>query len=164
MATELTVTHEFPADPATVYGLFTDHDFVLGRLTETGGDDPEVVSLEVTDSGATVVTKQAIPADVLPPMVSSLLQGAPTTERTETWKVGEGDYTAEFVVVIKGAPASLKGTMTLKAAGGGSVLGVVASASVPIPLFGAKIETLVTDNIRELLDSEAAYTTKKLAG
>lgn len=162
MPTSLSITHEFPAAPDKVYGLFTDRDFLQERLTATGGLDPAVDRLDVADGTATVVTRQSIPASALPSMVASMLPGDPVTERTENWRADGDGYAADFTVVIKGAPATLKGTMTLLAASAGSTLVVAGSASVPIPLFGGKVEQIVVEQVTALLEREDAYTVAAL--
>jgi hypothetical protein len=93
-----------------------------------------------------------------------MIQGDPATERTETWKVDGDGYTADFSLTVKGAPASLNGTMALTDAGSGSTLNVVGSAAVPIPIFGSKIESVIAAQISELLASEEIYTRSRLAG
>jgi hypothetical protein len=160
----MSVVQEFPAPPATVYQLFTDRTFLEGRLADCGGVDPEIVTLDKTDDRATVTTRQAIPASVLPPMVATLMSGNPVTERTEDWRPDGDGYLADFSVTVKGAPASLKGTMTLSPAGAGSTLTVQGNASVPIPMFGGKIEQTIADQIGELLQMEGDYTRTHLAG
>ncbi len=165
MPTPLSVTHQFSASSETLYGLLTNKEFLDGRLIETGGLDPQVVKCEHTDTGAVVVTRQSIPSSVLPGMVASLIQGDPVTERTETWNRADGAYSGDFGVVIKGAPASLKGTVTLRPTGENSCeLATEGNALVPIPLFGPKVEQIVVSQVRELLDREAAYTEQHLAG
>ncbi|WP_196073367.1 DUF2505 domain-containing protein [Nakamurella alba] len=162
MPSPLKVSHSLPGAPAAVYALLTDRDFQEGRLTETGGNDPQVVDLSTTDGKTTIVTRQSIPASVLPSMVASMIPGDPVTERTEVWAADGDGYTATFSVVVKGAPASLKGTMTLSADGEGSTLAVDGSAVVPIPLFGSKVEAIIVEQVGALLDSEAAYTAARL--
>ncbi len=163
MATSLSVTHQFTASPAQVYALLTDRDFLERRLAETGGIDPSVVSLEAGAEGATVVTRQSIPASVLPSMVASMISGDPVTERTETWRPDGDSYRADLAVVIKGAPASLKGSMALDPAGSGSTLTIQGQASVPIPLFGAKIEAVVVEQVTSLISNENEYTATSLS-
>ncbi len=162
MATSLSNTHEFAAPPAAVYALITDRAFLEGRLAATGGNDPEVVSLDTDGATTKVVTRQAIPASALPSMVASMISGDPITERTEDWRADGDGYAADFTVVIKGAPASLKGTISLTPSGAGSSLAVNGSASVPIPLFGGKIEAVVAEQVDALLTSENAYTASAL--
>lgn len=162
MPTSLTVTHEFTAPPASVFALLTDREFLDARLAATGGNDPVIVSLEKADGTAKVVTRQSIPASVLPSMVASLIPGDPVSERTEDWRTeGEG-YLADFSVVIKGAPATLKGTISLTPSATGSSLTVDGQASVPIPLFGGKIEAVVVEQVDSLLVRENDYTATTL--
>lgn len=162
MPTPLKVTQQYDAPAADVFALFNDPDFIKGRLDDSGALDPEVVTVDSTADGVTIVTRQAIPASVLPSMVASMISGDPGTERTETWKVDGDGYTADFVVTVQGAPASLKGTMTLTNAGSGSTLTITGSAAVPIPIFGAKIEGVIASQIGQLLASEETYTRSRL--
>ncbi len=161
----MSVTSEFPAPPAAVYALFTDRQFVQDRLVAGGGLDPEVVSLTADSEPVTITTRQGIPASVLPSMVASMMPGNPVTERVETWKADGDGYSADFSITVKGAPASLKGTMVLAALGdGGSTLTIEAVASVPIPMFGGKLEEVITEQIGALLRSESDYTRAQLEG
>ncbi|MET3804452.1 hypothetical protein ABIB25_001447 [Nakamurella sp. UYEF19] len=162
MPTSLSVTHEFTAAPAAVFSLFTDRAFLDARLEATGGTDPSVVSLEKQAETATVVIRQSIPSSALPSMVASMISGDPVTERTENWRTDGEGYQADFTVVIKGAPASLKGTMALVASGAGSTFTVDGQASVPIPLFGGKIEAVVVEQVDALLVRENEYTATAL--
>ena len=171
MPTPMSVVQEFPAAPSAVYALLIDREFITGRLADCGGVDPEIVSLDVDgDAGAqtaTIVTRQSIPSDVLPAMVASMMAGNPVTERTENWKPAGDGYSADFSVTVKGAPASLKGTMTLAPVAGdtgASTLTVEGNAAVPIPLFGGKIEEIIASQIGELLRMEGDYTRARLVG
>lgn len=162
--TPLKVTQQYDAPAAEVFALFNDPAFIKGRLDDSGALDPEVVTVDSTPDGVTIVTRQAIPASALPSMVASMIQGDPSTERTETWKVDGDGYTADFSVTVQGAPASLKGTMALANAGSGSTLNVTGSAAVPIPIFGSKIEGVIASQISDLLASEETYTRARLGG
>jgi hypothetical protein len=163
LATSLSNTYEFAAAPAAVYALLTDRAFLEARLEATGGNDPEVVSLDSDGADTKVVTRQAIPASALPSMVASMISGDPITERTEDWRADGDGYAADFSVVIKGAPATLKGTIALTPSAAGSSLAVNGSASVPIPLFGGKIEAVIVEQVDALLSSENGYTANALA-
>ena len=65
-------------------------------------------------------------------------------------------------MIIKGAPASIKGTMTLTPTGESSTLLVKGEAAVPIPMFGAKIEAVIAEQISKLLAFEETYTQSHL--
>ena len=164
MATPLSITEEFPASPAAVYALYTDADFLQSRLEDCGALDPKVLGVSTEDDAVTTVTQQSIPASILPSMVSSMMSGDPVTERTETWRADGDGYLADFSVTIKGAPASLKGTMALTPSDSGTTLAVNGQASVPIPLFGGKIEQTVVEQVGQLINIESDYTRRRLAG
>lgn len=162
MPTPLTVTQNYDAPAIEVFALFNDPDFIAGRLEDSGAPDAKVMTVDSTAEGVKIVTRQSIPASVLPSMVASMISGDPATERTEDWKVDGDGYVADFSVVVKGAPATIKGTMTLANAGAGSTLAVKGEAAVPIPLFGGKIEAVIAQQIGLLLASEETYTQSRL--
>lgn len=162
MPTPLTVTQNYDAPAIEVFALFNDPDFIAGRLEDSGAPDAKVMTVDSTAEGVKIVTRQSIPASVLPSMVASMISGDPATERTEDWKVDGDGYVADFSVVVKGAPATIKGTMTLANAGAGSRLAVKGEAAVPIPLFGGKIEAVIAQQIGLLLASEETYTQSRL--
>lgn len=162
MPTPLNVTQQYDAPTTEVFALFNDPDFIAGRLEDSGAPDAQVMTVDSTHDGVKIVTRQSIPASVLPSVVASMIPGDPATERTEDWHVDGDGYTAQFSVLVKGAPASIKGTMTLSPAGDGSTLVVKGEAAVPIPLFGGKIEAVIAEQIGALLASEENYTRSHL--
>lgn len=163
MSTALHVVQTYPAAPSAVMAKFADREFLDGRLRAGGGLEPSVTELTGTPAdGLRIATQQSIPASALPSMVASFIPGDPVTVRTETWRADGEGYVADFDVVIKGAPASLKGTMTLAAAGAGSTLTVDGSATVPIPLFGGKVEGVIVEQVEKLLLAEEKYTASVL--
>jgi hypothetical protein len=160
--TPLNVTQHYDGPPEEIFALFNDPDFIAGRLEDSGAADAKVMTVDSTADGVTIVTRQSIPASALPSMVASMIQGDPATERIEEWHAKDGNYEAEFSVIVKGAPASIKGTMTLSADGDGSILVVKGQAAVPIPLFGSKIEGVIVEQIGLLLASEEVYTQSRI--
>ena len=164
MATKLVATQHYTAGPDQVYALYNDPGFIEARLEADGGLNPEVVSMDVTDSGVDIVTRQAIPASALPSAVTSFISGDPSTQRTENWRPAANGYEADLKVTIHGAPATLRGTITLVADGGGSTVTVNADANVPIPLFGGKIEKVIVEQLTELFKLEEKFTEEQLAG
>ena len=162
MPTPLNVTQHYDGPPEEIFALLNDPDFIAGRLEDSGAPDAKVMTVDSTADGVRIVTRQSIPASVLPSMVASMLQGDPATERTEDWHFDGEVYVAQFSVIVKGAPATIKGTMTLAPAGAGSTLVVKGEAAVPIPLFGGKIEAVIAEQIGTLLAHEETYTQSRL--
>ena len=157
MPTPLSVTEEFAASPDAIHALFIDSAFLQSRLEGIGAIDPQVVSVTPADDAVATVTRQSIPASALPSAISAMMPGAIVTERSETWKPSGDGYAADFAVTVKGAPASLKGTMTLAPGGAGTTLTVEGTATVPIPLFGGKIEQTIAEQVGELITLESDY-------
>ena len=163
MPTKLSVTQKFDAAPDRVFQLFGDPEFLASRLVANQGLDPEIVTQESSETSATLVTRQGIPADALPSVVSNFIQGDPSTQRTENWTAdSEGGYRADWSVTVKGAPANLKGTMLLTPDGEGSQIAITGTANVPIPLFGGKIEKVIVEQVSELLQREEKFTQQHL--
>lgn len=162
MPTPLNVTQQYDAPVREIFTLFNDPDFIAGRLEDSGAPDARVMTVDSTEHGVKIVTRQSIPASVLPSMVASMISGDPATERTEDWQADGDNYVAQFSVIVKGAPATIKGTMTLAPAGDGSTITVKGEAAVPIPLFGSKIEAVIAEQIGKLLASEETYTQSRL--
>lgn len=168
MSTDLHVVQQYPAAPEAVFALLGDRSFLEGRLAASGGLEPSVDEVTAAGEGAdrtlVVVSRQSIPASVLPSMVASMIPGDPVTVRTERWRAEGDGFRADFDVVVKGAPASMKGTMALSPAPEGSTLTVDGSATVPIPLFGGKIEGVIVEQVESLLQAEERFTRSQLEG
>ncbi|MDQ6656626.1 MAG: DUF2505 domain-containing protein [Actinomycetota bacterium] len=168
MSTDLHAVQTFAAGPEVIFAKYSDRAFLEGRLQAVGGIDPQVTTLETTGAGTglalRIVTQQAIPASALPSMVSSLMPGDPLIVRTEKWRRAGGSFVADFDVLIKGAPASMKGTMTLAAGSiaDSSTVTIDGQASVPIPLFGGKIESVIVEQLDKLLLAEETYLQRTL--
>ena len=92
-----------------------------------------------------------------------VMNGDLSIERTETLRrAASGGYDGDVDVKIAGAPASAAGTMTLAENGDGSLFEVHADVTVKVPLFGGKIEEIVAEQVRRLLEAETAFTVRWL--
>ena len=144
-----------------------DRTGIVARITtflaDIGGWITEAAYHSDEESGR-FFTRQSIPSSVLPSMVASMIPGDPATERIEDWHADGDGYSAQFSVVVKGAPASLKGTMTLLPDGDGSKITVDGEAVVPIPMFGSKIEAVVVEQVGKLFRNEEEFTKTRLGG
>src|SRR4051794_41927149 len=118
--TPLNVTQHYHASPVEVFALFNDPDFISGRLDDTGAPDSEVVTVDSTEHGVKIVTRQSIPSSVLPSMVASMIPGDPATERTEDWRGGGDGHPPDFSFGGEGGPGPLQGALKLAPGGGGS--------------------------------------------
>ena len=150
-------TLAFPAEK--VFAAMTDEEYLRARLRELGGPGSELLEHQSTPDSARYRLRQGLSESDLPPIVGKVMNGDLAIERTETLnRTAPGRYSGDVDVKIPGAPASAAGTMTLADDGAGSLFEVHADVSVRVPLIGGKIEEIVADQVRKLLEAETAFT------
>lgn len=152
-----------PADE--VYATLVDPTYLRARLERIGGPGASLLEHSADDAGARYLLRLGLHADDLPSVVRTVLPGNITIERDERWARKDGGrYLADVDVRIPGAPASAGGGMRLRdLPDGGSELDVRVDVTVSVPLFGAKIEAVVGDQVHRLLAAEAEFTQAWLA-
>ncbi|MBM9466538.1 DUF2505 domain-containing protein [Nakamurella leprariae] len=157
MPTPLSLTASLPVAPGTLFAKLGDREFVTGRLLASGGDHPEVVTVDPGPDSVKIVTRQRVPEDMLPSMIRSFLPSAPVIERTEQWRADGDGYLADLDVSVSGAPAGMTGTMELRPDGSGSTYTVTAQATVSVPLFGSKVEQMIVEQVQGILRREEEF-------
>jgi hypothetical protein len=147
----------FPAEK--VFAAMSDEEYLRARLRELGGPGSELLEHEATPEGVRYRLKQGLSERDLPPVVSKVMNGDLAIQRLETLRrTAPGSYTGDVDVKIAGAPASAAGTMTLTDDGNGSLFAVRADVEVKVPLIGGKIEEIVAEQVRRLLEAETDFT------
>jgi hypothetical protein len=154
MASQLALRHRYPESPERMREVLTDQQYLRDKLRTVGGPRGELVSWERDERGITVVLQQAVPEDAMPSFLRSVLPSGLTIRRTETWNSSGGSVHA----VLDGAPGTITGMMRLEPDPAGCILGARLTADVGLPLIGAKVEKLITDNIAALMESEYQFT------
>jgi len=150
-------TLTFPAE--RVYAAMTDRVYLEARLRELGGPGSALLEHGASPESSRYKLRQGVSESDLPPVVGKVVGGNLTIERTETLVRGEaGRYSGDVDVAIPGAPATAAGTVTLADQGDGSVFAVHADVTVNVPIFGGKIEEIVADQVRRLMEAETAFT------
>jgi hypothetical protein len=158
---------EYEGSVEQVHRAFSDEQYWLERLADSGADHYSLDSMTVDDpsgidSAIYVKTTQTLRADRLPGVVTQFHRGDLSFVREETWTpIRHGQATATITGSITGAPATLSGTAVLAPAksGGGSRLEFKATVQVNVPLIGGKIENFVGTQLIELLIAEQRFTT-----
>ena len=154
-------TLAFPAEK--VFATMTDEEYLRARLRELGGPGSDLLDYEASPENARYRLRQGLSERDLPPIVGKVVGGDLHIERTETLRrSGSGSYDGDVDVKIPGVPASAGGTMRLTDEGAGSVFEVHADVAVNVPLFGGKIEEIVAEQVRRLLEVETAFTVRWL--
>jgi len=154
-------TLAYPAE--RVFAAITDEEYLQARLREIGGPGSALLDHEATPEAARYELRQGLSEKDLPPIVGKVMNGDLAIVRTETLnRIQPGRYSGDVDVAIPGAPASASGTMALAEDGDGSLFEVHADVTVRVPLIGGKIEEIVADQVRRLLEAETQFTVRWL--
>jgi hypothetical protein len=162
-------------DMSTDYGVtveevlraFSDEEYWLARLADSGADDTTLDSMQLggpsgTDGSIDVITTQVLRSDRLPGIITQFHRCDLRIRREEKWEpVTNGSATATITGSILDAPASLTGTAVLEPVTetGGARLKLRATVEVRIPLVGGKLENFIGNQLVELLIAEQRFTT-----
>lgn len=144
-----------------VHSAFSDEQYWLSRLADSGADTATLDSMTVGDDGSvTVATTQALRTDRLPAMVTQFHPRDLEIVRNETWgPISNGVAYAEVAGAVPGAPVSLSGTAVLEPTDTGSRMKFTATVEVQIPLVGGKLESFIGGKLAELIAAEQRFTT-----
>jgi hypothetical protein len=154
-------TLAYPAE--RVFAAITDEEYLQARLREIGGPGSALLDHEASPEAARYELRQGLSEKDLPPIVGKVMNGDLAIVRTETLnRIQPGRYSGDVDVAIPGAPASASGTMALAEDGDGSLFEVHADVTVRVPLIGGKIEEIVADQVRRLLEAETEFTVRWL--
>lgn len=154
MATPLAFTGRSAHSAAAVREAFSNEQYWKDRIETVGGVNARIESLAIAGDQVRVELVQTIPAEDLPKQITAIKPEGLVIPRTEIWTGDAGTFTAR----VEGAPAEVRGTLTLTEDGTGSRYVVDGSIEVSIPLFGKKIEAAIQENLTDLLVREAEFT------
>lgn len=153
---------DYPASVEAVLQAFSDEQYWLARLDDSGADHSTLDSMDVTDDGTIdVITTQVLRPDRMPAVVTQFHRGDLRIRREERWEpIVDGCATATVTGSILDSPASLTGTAVLEPVDrGGARLKFRATVEVKIPLVGGKLENFIGSQLVELLIREQRFTT-----
>lgn len=155
----------YPVGVEQVRAAFSDEQYWLARLADSGADSATLDSMVVEEDGRVIVaTTLALRPDRLPAVVTQFHHGGLEIVRSETWgPVRDGEARGEVSGAVPGAPVSLAGTAGLAPTRTGSRLTFVATVEVDIPLVGGKLETFIGGKLAELVTAEQRFTTLWIA-
>ena len=160
---------EYGGSVEQVHQAFSDEQYWLARLADSGADDYSLDSLSVNGQGIDgicVKTTQRLRSDRLPAVVTQFHRGELGLVREEKWSpIRDGQATATIQLTVMGAPATLSGDAVLAPAksGSGSRLEFKATVQVNVPLVGGKIENFIGSQLVDLLIAEQRFTTVWIA-
>jgi Protein of unknown function (DUF2505) len=160
---KLSQRDEYDADPATVFAMFCDEKFLLGKYEALGYPQYEVLEVTASDSGARIKTRRHAPANV--PGFAKRLFGE-TTEMVQTDEWGPesaGVRDGTWKIDVPGKPMRAGGTIRLEPRGSGSLVSIDGELKASVPLIGGKLESWAGGEAKEALVKEYDFGTSWLA-
>lgn len=143
-------TLRYDASPAEVFAMLGDAVF-RERVCEAQHVSEATVEIDGVDDTMTVSIDQRRPSDGIPSFAKKFVGDTIHIAQREEWSSAT-DATLE--VTIPGKPGHMKGTITLRPDGDGTVETVSGDLKVGIPLVGGKIEVLIAELFEHALQAE----------
>ena len=157
---------DYGASVEEVLRAFSEEQYWLARLADSGVDDATLDSMQIggssgDDGTIDVITTQVLRSDRLPGVVTQFHRGDLCICREERWEpITNGSATATVTGSILDSPASLTGTAVLEPVdSGGARLMFRATVEVRVPLVGGKLENFIGNQLVDLLIAEQRFTT-----
>jgi hypothetical protein len=153
-------TLRYDASPAEVFAMLGDAVF-RERVCEAQHVSEATVEIDGVDDTMTVSIDQRRPSDGIPSFAKKFVGDTIHIAQREEWSSATD---AVLDVTIPGKPGHMKGTITLRPDGDGTVETVSGELKVHIPIVGGKIEGLVIELFEHALEAEQRIGKTWLAG
>ncbi|HEX6337194.1 MAG TPA: DUF2505 domain-containing protein [Jiangellaceae bacterium] len=144
----------FDADPATVFAMLTDEEYI-GRKARAANAIRHEVSVISDDDRVTIRLLRVMPPDV-PDFVRRFVGDTIDLHQTDVWEPAapDGSRTGTIAIDMAGAPVTLRGTLSLTPDGAGSVMSIAGKIKASVPFVGGKIEQAVHGGLIEAAKRE----------
>jgi hypothetical protein len=160
MPTPRKITYEYPADPDTVAALLRDPEFLKKRAEAAGEKNIEVKIEELPDGLRVVVARDK---DVeLPSFAKRMFNPQNRIIDDTKWQRRDGQWVAEYEVVVAGIPGEVRGKSTLTPTAQGCSYESAFEVTARIPIVGGKLEGFVADKVEETFRSNAERNAEHL--
>jgi hypothetical protein len=152
---KISATLDYAATPHEVFAMLADEAFQTRKCEATGALN-HTVSISAQGDRTVIVSSRDLPTDDFPAFVKSLVGDSLAITETQDWGPPGTDGTRHgtLTVDIAGAPIDLDGTLSLAAAGHGSVESVQGDLKARIPIFGGQIEKAAAPAIESAINIE----------
>ena len=152
MMSRMLFRHElsYDASPDQVYEMLADPTFREAVCAAQDVVSAEV-ELERSGTGFTLTVDQLQRTDDLPSFARTFAGDSTRAVQHEVWEDSTG---GTLRIEAPGKPTEMKGTITLRPEGSGTVEIVELDVKVKVPLIGGKLEKLLADKVRAGMDAE----------
>ncbi len=165
MARSFDMVAEYVGTVAQVHRAFCSKDYWLDRLAEARTDESTLDAFAEDGQGGTdITTTQTMRAAGLPGVVTQFHLGDLSLVREEHWgPLADGRAVGTVRSRVPGAPANITGTGVLTPTERGARLDFSALVEVRIPLVGGKLEAMLGQQLKYLIELEQKFTTAWIA-
>jgi hypothetical protein len=140
----------YDASPDEVFAMLGDPSF-REQVCEAQHVSECTVDIDGADDTMTVTVDQRRPSEGIPSFAKKFVGDTIHIAQREKWSSATD---AVLDVTIPGKPGHMKGAITLRPDGNGTVETVTGELKIHIPIVGGKIEHLVIDLFEHALDAE----------
>lgn len=152
-------TLRYDAAPDEVFAMLGEAVF-RERVCEAQHVTECTATVDGVDDTMSVMVDQKRPSEGIPSFAKKFVGDTIHIQQREEWSSATD---AKLDVSIPGKPGHLKGTITLRPDGDGTVETVSGDLKVSIPLLGGKIEVLIAELLEHALQAEHRVGTAWLA-
>lgn len=152
-------TLRYDASPEEVFAMLGEAVF-RERVCEAQHVTECTATVDGVDDTMSVMVDQKRPSEGIPSFAKKFVGDTIHIQQREEWSSATD---AKLDVSIPGKPGHLKGTITLRADGDGTVETVSGEIRVHIPIVGGKIEGLIAELLEHALKAEQRVGTAWLA-
>jgi Protein of unknown function (DUF2505) len=154
VAMDLRTQLRFDAEPATVFEMFIDEEY-LARKTKAANAIRHEASVTRNGDHVTVRLLRVMPPDV-PDFVRKFVGDTIDLDQTDVWEpaAADGSRYGTISIDMVGAPVTFRGTLRLELVGGASVTTIDGKIRASVPFVGGKIEKAVYEGLMEAAKRE----------
>ncbi len=152
----VTTDIDYPgAEPTAVFALVSDRDFRAAVCEATRSIEYDIDMTVADDGSGDITVTRTLPADVAD-FVKAFVGKTITIVQSEQWGPAgpDGSRSADLVISVKGQPATMKGSVTIRPVDGGARQQIDGELVVSVPFFGKRIEPEVAKAIYAAADKE----------
>ncbi len=161
MARRLRYSARYPFPAEVLYKAYSQKAYWDEKMADFRNLTPlsDLAEFEATAEGITVVQRQNLPHEYLPPIAQTVMKKDMIITRNEFYGPWDGEHSlGEYSASVPGGPGSLKGEADLFDTETGCTMRYTTFVKVFVPFVGHKLEQLILINLVDLFRAEAEYT------
>ena len=157
-------TIEYSASPDAVFAVLSDATFQEAKCAATAAIKHQA-SVKTVGDRTVITTQRTLPSDGLPDFAKSMVGDTLTVLETQEWGPASADGSREGTVemAVSGAPLALRGTLSLRPGGAGTIETLDSELKAKVPLIGGKIEKAAAPPIEAAISVEQETALEWLA-